>query len=226
MRTRGCQQEWQIAECLLPGLTLPIAEALCLFSGAQADVHAEETTDRFGPRQDTQRNSTTGTEGTTMRLHINASGRVRRLAPGMTMTAVLAVTLAACSSSASSTTHVTSQQRVSAAASAAAPAASSPAPAAGDVSGKWSGQYSGSYQGTFHLHWLQSGSKLKGSIQLSNPGTSLPINGSVVGNSIRFGTVGSYGITYTGTVSGSSMSGTYKVANGNGSGGDWNASKP
>jgi hypothetical protein len=164
-----------------------------------------------------------------MRLHIKASGRAGRPVAGMTMTAVLAVTLAACSSSSSSTTHVTSQQRVSAAPSAVSPASSSPAPAAapaaGDLSGKWSGQYSGSYQGTFLLHWLQSGSKLKGSIQLSNPGTSLPINGSVVGNSIRFGTVGSYGITYTGTVSGSSMSGTYQVANGNGSGGNWNASK-
>jgi hypothetical protein len=28
MRTRGRQQEWQIAECLLPGLTLPIAEEM------------------------------------------------------------------------------------------------------------------------------------------------------------------------------------------------------
>ncbi len=113
-----------------------------------------------------------------MRLHGNASARLGRLVLGMTMTAALAVTLAACSSSG------TAKQAVN-----------------------------------------QSGSKLNGTIQLSNPGTSLPIHGRVAGGSIRFGTVGSYAITYSGTVSGNSMSGSYQVHAGNVSGGPWNASK-
>ncbi len=162
-----------------------------------------------------------------MRFHGNTSARPRRLALGMTMTAALAVTLVACSSSSSTTKHTAPKQHSAATAAAATPAASTAAPAAAaasGLSGKWSGQYSGSYQGTFTLHWRQSGSKLNGNIQLSNPGATLPIHGSVTGGSIRFGTVGSYGITYSGTVSGSSMSGTYQVAGGHGSG-PWNASK-
>jgi len=163
-----------------------------------------------------------------MRLHGNASARLGRLVLGMTMTAALAVTLAACSSSGTAKQAVT-KQPVSAASGAAAPAASAPAPAAAPaanaLSDKWSGQYSGAYQGTFILRWHQSGSKLNGTIQLSNPGTSLPIHGHVAGGSIRFGTVGSYAITYSGAVSGNSMSGTYQVHAGNVSGGPWNASK-
>ena len=105
----------------------------------------------------------------------------------------------------------------------AAPATSAPAAASGPLSGKWNGQYGGSYQGTFVLHWLQAGSKLNGHINISAPPSTLPIHGSVNGTSIQFGTVGSYAITYTGTVSGNSMSGTYKV--GSVQGGNWSASK-
>jgi hypothetical protein len=170
-----------------------------------------------------------------MRLHSKASGRPGRLVPAMTMAAVLALTLAACSSPASPATHVTGKKRSLAVPSAAAPAASSAAPAAAapaaaaaasGLSGKWSGQYSGAFAGTFNLNWRQSGSKLNGFIQLSSPGTSQPINGSVAGSTIRFGTVGSSAITYTGTVSGNSMSGTYRVHDGAGSRGNWSASKP
>jgi hypothetical protein len=45
----------------------------------------------------------------------------------------------------------------------------------------------------------------------------------VSGGSIRFGTVGSAAITYTGSVSGTSMSGTYQVAGS--PGGSWSATK-
>ena len=164
-----------------------------------------------------------------MRLHDNTRGRPGRLVPAMTTAAILAVTLAACSSPGSTATQVTGKQRSPAAPTAAAPAASSPAPAAAaaasGLTGKWAGRYGGSYQGTFKLHWHQSGSKLKGFIQLSNPGINVPINGSVAGSSIRFGTVGSYGITYSGTVSGKSMSGTYQVSNGAAGTGHWSAAK-
>lgn len=165
-----------------------------------------------------------------MRLHNNASGRLRRLVLGMTMAAALAVTLAACSSSASTAKHVTTTQPAPGASSAAAPATSAPAPAAAadpsPLSGTWSGKYSGAYSGTFTLSWRQSGSKLKGTIKLSAPPDTLPIHGTVQDGAIRFGTVGSVGITYAGSVSGSSMSGTYQVHAPSGSaGGPWSAAK-
>lgn len=93
------------------------------------------------------------------------------------------------------------------------------------MTGTWSGHYSGSYTGTFTLHWRQTGSALNGTIHVSGlGGGATPIHGAVNGNAISFGTVGGgQQITYTGTVSGNSMSGTYKV-NGQG-GGPWSASK-
>ncbi len=92
-----------------------------------------------------------------------------------------------------------------------------------NLPGTWSGQYSGAYSGTFILHWTQSGKHLSGTITISNPHSRLPIHGTVNGSAIRFGTVGGAAITYTGTVSGSSMSGNYQVAGH--SGGPWSASK-
>ena len=163
-----------------------------------------------------------------MRLGHKVSGRALVRALGMTTTAALAVTLAACSSSSSTGTHVTSTQKAHAAHSSApaAPASSAPAAAAGALSGRWSGQYSGAYQGTFILRWVQSGAHLTGRIHISNPGSTLGIRGTVSGGSIQFGTVGGAAITYTGTVSGNSMSGTYKVSNGSGTvGGPWSASR-
>jgi hypothetical protein len=103
-----------------------------------------------------------------------------------------------------------------------------PAPKRGPLSGKWSGTYSGSFSGTFKLSWQQSGHNLGGTIMISgfnNVPTS--INGTVQGTAIRFGTVGSEAITYSGSVSGKSMSGTWKIQTAGRSmgGGSWNASK-
>ena len=96
------------------------------------------------------------------------------------------------------------------------------APAANStLAGTWSGRYSGAFSGTFTLHWTKWGSKLRGSIALSNPHGKYGINGSVQGRAIRFGAVGA-GATYTGSVSGKSMSGSYKTAQG---GGTWSAHK-
>jgi len=89
------------------------------------------------------------------------------------------------------------------------------------LAGTWSGQYSGAFSGTFTLHWKQSGSSLHGSIALSNPSGTYPISGSVHGSAIKFGAVGA-GATYTGSVSGKSMSGRYKTPQG---GGAWSAHK-
>jgi hypothetical protein len=89
------------------------------------------------------------------------------------------------------------------------------------LAGTWSGKYSGAFSGTFTLHWTQSGTTLKGSITLSSPHGTYTINGSVKGSAIKFGAVGA-GATYKGSVSGKSMSGTYKSPRG---GGSWSAHK-
>jgi hypothetical protein len=94
--------------------------------------------------------------------------------------------------------------------------------AAGSLTGTWSGTYRGAYHGTFTLHWTQSKSRLTGTINLSSVGRT-NITGSVRGSTIRFGTVGNAkAITYSGSVSGKSMSGTYKTG---GVGGSWSAHK-
>jgi hypothetical protein len=89
------------------------------------------------------------------------------------------------------------------------------------LAGKWSGQYSGAFSGTFTLHWTQTGSRLKGSITLSNPPGTYGINGSVKGKVIKFGAVAA-GATYAGSVSGKSMAGHYNTPRG---GGQWSAHK-
>ena len=91
------------------------------------------------------------------------------------------------------------------------------------LGGTWKGRYSGSYSGTFTIRWrqLQSG-RLKGQITLSNPAGSYGISGTVHRGSISFGVVAA-GATYSGTVSGKSMSGHYKT--GNGGSGTWSAHK-
>jgi hypothetical protein len=94
--------------------------------------------------------------------------------------------------------------------------------AGGSLTGTWSGTYSGDYHGTFTLHWTQSKSRLTGTITISSIGRT-NITGRVSGNTIRFGTVGNArAITYSGSVSGTSMSGTYKTG---GDGGPWSAHK-
>ena len=71
--------------------------------------------------------------------------------------------------------------------------------------------------------WRQSGTNVKGTIKISAPASSFVIRGTVVNGTIRFGTVGSLAITYSGTVSGSSMSGSYQI--GGSTGGPWSASR-
>jgi hypothetical protein len=98
----------------------------------------------------------------------------------------------------------------------------------GSLSGKWSGSYSGSFSGTFKLTWQQSGQDLSGTIRISGFGdVPTSIHGTVHGSSIRFGTVGSETITYSGSASGSSMSGTWKIQTAGRSlgGGSWKASR-
>ena len=94
--------------------------------------------------------------------------------------------------------------------------------------GKWSGSYSGAFSGTFSLTRQQSGEDLSGTIMVSGfNDVPTSIHGTVQGASIRFGTVGSESITYSGSVSGNSMSRTWKMQAGGRSlgGGSWKASR-
>ena len=154
---------------------------------------------------------------------------------------ILIVTLAGCGGSHASTAPTTTASSAPPSSSSstgaptgppdttAAPATSSTvAPSGPNLSGHWSGRYSGTFTGTFDLTWHQSGTSLAGTITISslNDGGTA-INGSVQGSSIRFGTVGSQAITYTGSVTGSSMSGSWQIAAGGQShgGGSWSASR-
>jgi|HubBroStandDraft_3_1064219.scaffolds.fasta_scaffold41097_3 heat shock protein HslJ len=149
--------------------------------------------------------------------------------------AALAVALAACSGHPSSSndpgSSTTAHSSAPAASAPAATPSSSPATSsattASSLDGTWSGQYSGAFSGTFTLTWQQSGSHLKGTIHISNPDQTMPINGTVNGGQIQFGTVGSTAITYSGTISGSSMAGNYQVGvqGSSSAGGPWSASK-
>jgi hypothetical protein len=139
----------------------------------------------------------------------------------------LAALLAAgCSSGSASSVTIakvtTAAAAVSTAASAAASTTTTPATAS-DLTGTWNGTYNGSYSGTFTVKWTQSGSGVNGTIALPTVGTTEQLNGTVNGDKITFGTVGSFAVTYSGTFSGNSMSGTYNV--GGSPAGNWSASK-
>jgi eukaryotic-like serine/threonine-protein kinase len=168
--------------------------------------------------------------GTEELMSEGRSGSRRRSAAALTVGVgiVVALSAAGCGGSSGSASTTTSTQ--SAGATSATTAASSTSEATttatstsedNSLPGKWAGQYGGTYSGTFTLHWTQSGTALTGKITLSQAGT-LALNGKVNGSHIEFGTVGGPGITYTGTVSGDTMSGHYSTPNG---GGTWSAHK-
>jgi uncharacterized protein YjiK len=151
--------------------------------------------------------------------------------------AVLTMVTVACSSASPTTTTATTAPAVTTTAAAsttttaaaassttAATTTSTTAMAAGDLSGTWSGTYDGDFQGTFDVTWQQSGTELSGTITLSSMEGTIPITGTVDGDSIEFGLVGEQSITYSGSISGDSMSGTYEVGDGAGSG-TWSATK-
>jgi hypothetical protein len=124
-----------------------------------------------------------------------------------------------------STAPLTSSAPIASAGTTPASSAVSSPVSASDLSGTWNGRYSGAFSGTFVLKWTQSGSKLTGTITLSTAPGALPINGTVSGGHIQFGTVGSTAITYTGSASKSSMSGNYKVGGNAAATGSWTATK-
>ncbi len=158
------------------------------------------------------------------RTHSRAGGRARartKVAALAAIVGALALIAAGCGGGSTTTTAATATP------ASATPAANTTTTTAAStsesgLSGKWNGQYSGAYNGTFVLHWQQSGSSLGGKITISSPPSTLDVNGALHGDAITFGTVGSLAITYTGTVTSSSMSGKYSTPGG---GGSWSASK-
>lgn len=140
---------------------------------------------------------------------------------------VATLTVVSCSSSGSGNESTSSAAAGPSTSSSAPPpstegATSTGPPAAGSLTGNWTGSYHGAFDGTFTLHWTQTGPALVGTINLSTAGT-VPLRGTVTDGQINFGTVGSTVITYTGSVSGDSMSGDYQVAGGTGGTGSWSA---
>ena len=100
-------------------------------------------------------------------------------------------------------------------AASAAPATPS-APAVPGLAGTWDGTWKNTTPdqstGTFVLTWTQNGSALTGSIVVKGTPcvTGASITGSVSGSSISFGVVsGQIKIAYDGTISGTTMKGTY-----------------
>ena len=89
------------------------------------------------------------------------------------------------------------------------------------LAGKWKGHYSGAVSGHFTIRWQQTGTRLHGTITLSNPSGKYGIGGSVRKGKIKFGAV-SVGAKYTGSVRGTSMSGAWTSPEG---GGTWSATK-
>jgi hypothetical protein len=139
---------------------------------------------------------------------------------------VVALLATGCSSGSASsvTTAKVSSAAVVASTAASTPASTTTAPAMdGDLTGTWNGTYNGSYSGTFTVKWTQNGSNVDGTIALPSVGTTEQLNGTVSGDKITFGTVGSFAVTYSGTFSGSSMSGSYNVTGS--PAGNWSATK-
>jgi hypothetical protein len=82
-----------------------------------------------------------------------------------------------------------------------------------DLSGAWLGLCTGPFNGFCSMTWTQTANALDGTFMLSSPPDTLHISGNATGNTIRFGAVGV--VMFAGTLSGSTMSGSYTdIANG------------
>ena len=104
--------------------------------------------------------------------------------------------------------------------------------AAGAIQGPWDGTWTSTSSpganGTFHIEFTQSGIQLNGSITIRNTPciTTGTITGALAGNRITFGAVqGAQTIDYTGTITGTSMSGTYAAPKCGNDVGNWHATK-
>jgi hypothetical protein len=109
--------------------------------------------------------------------------------------------------------------------------------AAASIAGTWQGTWtSKAYPGLtghFTLMFTQQGSTLSGSISITGSGciSAATITGVINGSQLTFGVVqGAETVSYTGTWSGASMSGTWVISQGSGGActtdsGDWAATR-
>jgi hypothetical protein len=93
-----------------------------------------------------------------------------------------------------------------------APSASAAPGLGGTWNGTWQDVTPDQVSGTFALTWTQSGSTLTGTILVKGTPclSSATVSGSVNGSTINFGAVsGTHTVVYDGTISGTTMKGTY-----------------
>lgn len=88
-----------------------------------------------------------------------------------------------------------------------------------DLGGTWAGLCTGPFNGFCSVTWTQTANALDGTFTLSSPPDKLlHISGNLTGSTISFGAVGV--VTFTGSLSGSTLSGSYTVI-ANGKTGSW-----
>lgn len=97
-----------------------------------------------------------------------------------------------------------------------------------DLTGRWAGEFQATAptvsNGTFTLEFGGSAPNYTGTIVLAGLcEPSCPITANVAGNAISFGSVGAQAVTYSGTISGNSMSGSYQVGTAGDGEGTWKA---
>jgi hypothetical protein len=95
-------------------------------------------------------------------------------------------------------------------------------------SGTWTDTSPDTSSGTFSLTWTQVGNNLTGTIAVHGTPciTSGTVTGTLNGTGITFGAVsGQVTITYTGSVSGTKMQGTYSAPTCGDATGNWTASQ-
>jgi hypothetical protein len=91
-----------------------------------------------------------------------------------------------------------------------------------DLSGDWGGQSTGPFNGSLSLTLTQTANALHGTIMVETSTENLQISGDVSGTTVDFGAPGV--VMFTGTLSGSTISGSYTViANGRAGAGSWTA---
>ena len=114
----------------------------------------------------------------------------------------------------------------------ASPASQSPAGGGGAIAGTWDGTWTSTTDpglgGDVHLVFTQTGNQIGGEVDVTNTpcvshGT---VTGTLSGNDIQFGAVqAEQTVSYTGTLSGSKIAGTYAAPQcGNGAG-TWEVTK-
>ncbi len=92
-----------------------------------------------------------------------------------------------------------------------------------DLSGSWEGLSTGPFNGYVTVTLTQTGKALDGTVTMSSPTETIHVIGELSGNRISFGAAGV--VTYNGTLSASTISGSYTDL-ATGKAGTWSATCP